>query len=80
MFWHMTRFIERPDGIFTGWIRVVLTSVLPFALMASFPARVFLEGFSWIVFGHLVLVTSVFSVVLGVLWRAGLRAYSSASS
>ncbi len=80
VFWHMTRFVERPDRIYTGITRVILTTVLPFALMASYPARLFLETFRWDIFAHLIAVTVVFGVLVFAFWRAGLRAYSSASS
>lgn len=80
VFWHMTRFLERPDRIFTGWTRRILMSVLPFSLMASVPVRLFLETFDRQLFLHLLLVTACFMLALRILWRAGLRAYSSASS
>ncbi len=80
MFYNMTRFLERPDRIFSGWIRRVLTSILPFALIASFPARLFLEVFDVSLLVHMLTVTVIFCTFMGWLWRAGLRAYSSASS
>lgn len=80
MFWHMARFIERPDRIFTGFVRVLLMTALPFALMASVPARFFLEPFDGGLFLYLIAVTMVFCLILSAFWRAGLRAYSSASS
>ncbi|MCE9614705.1 MAG: ABC-2 family transporter protein [Lentisphaerae bacterium] len=80
MFWHMTRFIERPDRIYTGAVRVLLTTVLPFALMASVPVRFFFEPFDPGLFLHVSAVLAAFIVVVAVFWRAGLRAYSSASS
>ncbi len=80
VFYNLTRFIERPDGIYTGWVRRVLTSVLPFALIASFPARLLLEAFDWRIMLHMIVVTICFSFVLMRFWGAGLRAYSSASS
>lgn len=80
VFFHMARFVERPDGIFFGPARIVLTTILPFALMASFPARLFLEGFNVRVFSTVIVTTVVFSFLLLGAWKAGLRAYSSASS
>jgi ABC-2 type transport system permease protein len=80
VYWHMVRFVERPDRIFTGVVRVLLLTVLPFGLMASFPARMFLEPFNWMVLLHLLVVTVGFWLVALLLWRRGLRAYSSASS
>lgn len=80
LFWTTTRFMERPDRIFTGWVRRVLVSVLPFSLMASFPARIFLEGMDWSLLLHLVGTALLFFLAVLLFWRAGLRAYSSASS
>mgnify|MGYP001619760702 CR=1 FL=1 len=81
IFWSLTRAKERPDGIFTGWVRVVFTSVLPFSLMASFPARLFLDPENAIGTGfQLCVVIAIFSTLLLTLWRLGLKSYSSASS
>jgi ABC-2 type transport system permease protein len=75
-----SRFIERPDRIFTGVTRVLLTTCVPFSLMASFPARLFLEGFDWRLAIHLVIVTILFFVLTLIAWNLGLRHYTSASS
>ena len=81
IFWSLTRAKERPDGIFTGWVRVIFTSILPFSLMASFPARLFLEPENALGTGlHLCAVIATFSFLVVLLWRLGLRSYSSASS
>jgi ABC-type uncharacterized transport system permease subunit len=80
VYFNLSRYAERPDGIFTGWVRRVLTSVLPFALIISFPTRaLFGEPL-----GPLLLQVGVAilcsSLLLWVIWRRGLRAYASASS
>jgi ABC-2 type transport system permease protein len=80
VFFHLNRFIERPDRIFTGVVRVVLTSVLPFSLMASFPARILLESLDITVLLHFFAVFAVFGLLVAAMWRLGLRGYSSASS
>lgn len=80
LYWGLQRFMERPDGIFRGWLRRVLLSLLPFSLMASFPARLFLEEFSWSILGHIMLVTVLLALFVRWFWSRGLRAYSSASS
>jgi ABC-2 type transport system permease protein len=72
--------MERPDRIYRGWLRIVFTSILPFSLVASFPARLFLEGMDWGVLAHLVLGTVCVWIVVAVFWKLGLRNYSSASS
>lgn len=80
VFFHLNRFIERPDAIFTGFTRILLTTLLPFCLMASFPARILLEGFNLYVFVHFIVLTTVFFFITVWFWKKGLRVYSSASS
>ncbi len=80
MVWSLLKFAERPDRIFTGWTRRILTTILPFCLIASFPARILLEGFRWPVLFQLTGVTVVFLGVVGFVWDRGLKSYSSASS
>lgn len=80
LFFSMGIAMERPDRIFKGWLRVLFTVFLPFALIASFPARLFIEKFDWPTFLHLVAVSIGLWSVMLFIWRKGLRAYSSASS
>ena len=80
LYWGLTRFMERPDGIFRGWARRVLVTVLPFSLMASFPARIFMEGIRLDMLLHICGVTALLFLFVLWFWRQGLRAYSSASS
>ncbi len=80
LFFSMGIAMERPDRIFKGWLRVMFTILLPFALIASFPARLFIEKFHWPTFMHLTAVSIVLWMVMLFIWRKGLRAYSSASS
>lgn len=80
MFFHCARLLERPDAIFSGWFRIVITTVLPFGLMASFPARILFDGFQWGIVLQLLGVTVVFNVFVLLFWHRGLRSYSSASS
>ncbi len=80
VFFYIREALERPDGIYFGIVRKVLVTVLPFALMASFPTRAFFEDFN---FERLLHITAVTVGLYGVLlwcWHRGLRAYSSASS
>ena len=80
LFFSMGIVMERPDRIFKGWPRVLFTVFLPFCLIASFPARLFLEKFDWWTFLHLVAVSAILWVVMLFIWRRGLKVYSSASS
>ena len=38
LFWSLDRYTQRPHGIFTGWVRKMLVSLLPFALIGYFVA------------------------------------------
>ena len=80
LFYTLARFAERPDRIFSTWLRRVLTTVIPFGLMASFPARLFLEQFEWNLLLQIIGATIGLFLFLRVFWRFGLRSYSSASS
>jgi ABC-2 type transport system permease protein len=80
IYWTLTKFGERPDGIFKGITRLVLVSVVPFAVMSSLPARALFQDNTWEVAGYCVLVVVVMNFVLMKVWNLGLKNYSSASS
>lgn len=69
-----------PIGMFRGWVRVVLTFVIPVAVMTSYPALA--------VFGQLDFSLAAIAWATGLtlliisrqVWRIALRHYSSASS
>jgi ABC-2 type transport system permease protein len=80
VFWTIDAYTSRPIGIFRGWVRRVLVSVIPLALVVSFPTRALIEGPSLALVLHVVgVAVAAFAALLG-LWRKGLRAYASASS
>lgn len=80
VFWSLQRFMERPDGIFRGWVRRILVTVLPFAIMTSFPARLLLDGFQPRVLFHILAVTFCYGAFIAWFWKRAIAAYSSASS
>lgn len=80
LFYSMGIAMERPDRIYRGSIRLVFTTILPFALIASFPARIFLEGIDGKTLLHLFAVTLVMFFLMLLLWKRGLKNYASASS
>jgi ABC-2 type transport system permease protein len=79
-FFSMGISIERPDLIYKGILRWVLTVILPFSLIVSFPARIFFGPHSPHLFLHLAGVTTFMWMLMLFLWNKGLRHYSSASS
>jgi ABC-2 type transport system permease protein len=80
VYWSLSKIMERPDGLFTGWARKIIIFVVPFALMASMPARILVEGWSLSLLVTLTLVSAAFFGILVWFWGLGLRSYSSASS
>jgi ABC-2 type transport system permease protein len=80
LWFSMSRFSSRPDAIFTGWARRILTTILPLALLVSFPTRVLFGGDFLSLFGQMAAVAIGGFLLLLLLWRWGLSAYGSASS
>ncbi len=74
------RFGNQPHRIYSGWIKHVLTSILPFAFVASYPVSILFENSPLKAVMHsFILVISLF-LFMRYFWKKGLRAYSSASS
>jgi ABC-2 type transport system permease protein len=80
IYFSFTETITRPSGIFTGWVRRLLVTLLPFAAIVSFPTRALFESNPWPVTVHLLGVTAAAFAGALALWRAGVRSYGSASS
>lgn len=80
LFFTTVQLCERPDRIYGPVLRTIVITVLPFALMASYPARVILEPIDVGIVLYTLGVTGAFFLVTLGLWRRALRAYSSASS
>lgn len=80
IFWSLDRYTQRPHGMFTGWVRRVLVSLLPFSLMVSYPTMALFDGITWSLFAHVAGVTAAAFLVMCWLWSRGLKAYASASS
>lgn len=80
IFWSVDSFTQRPHRIYRGWVRRILMSLLPLAMVVSVPALALFEGaWAWAVPAVLGATGTVF-LAMSLLWRAGLRSYGSASS
>lgn len=80
LYFSVSNTLERPDAIYKGVIRKLFIYVFPFALMASFPARILIEVDQLSLIWTIISVTiTLFLIVMGI-WKLGLRDYSSASS
>ena len=80
LFWTMEKFAERPHRIYTGVVKVIMLTVLPFSLMSSVPTDILFQDNPW----ESVAVVSGITVVLFALvlwfWNFAIKNYSSASS
>lgn len=80
VFFAISHTMERPDRLFTGVFRFIFLFILPFSLMASYPAKFLLEDGTNYVIYTLLSVTIGFFFITQYVWRKGLKVYSSASS
>jgi len=74
-------FFTKPDSVFKGKLRLILTFVFPATVIGSFPARAILdkEIAAWMITWSLVAGIGSMALSRFVLWR-GLKRYDSASS
>jgi ABC-2 type transport system permease protein len=80
LYFGLTPYLERPHQIFAPWLRRILTSILPMAMIVSVPTHVLFEGpLARLILPMLAVVFLVFLFLIWF-WRLGLRSYSSASS
>ncbi|GIK39717.1 MAG: ABC transporter permease [Chloroflexota bacterium] len=76
-FFQMARY---PVGLYPGWLRLILTWIIPVGLMTTVPAQALTGALSGqMLFGSLALA-GVLLCGASALFRFGLRRYSSASS
>jgi ABC-2 type transport system permease protein len=69
-----------PVGIYPGWLRFVLTWIVPVGVMTTVPATALAGGLEAGILAGAVVVALLFLVGASVLFRLGLRRYASASS
>ena len=77
------KFSMRPDSIYSGFIRKILFTILPMALVASVPARLLLNGLTFQNQKYLIsqfIVVTVLFLISRLIWRIGLKKYESAQS
>lgn len=79
--YNVTAYAQYPSTIYGRGLRWLLTFVLPFAFTAFYPAAAILRPGPYLVWGlAAVPVAVVASVVVGAVWREGLRRYQGAGS
>jgi ABC-2 type transport system permease protein len=80
VFWSLGATSGRPHRIYKGVVLKVLTTVLPFALVASYPVDSLFGGRPGWTLLHMATVAAAALALMLLFWRRGLRAYASASS
>ncbi|MFT7486585.1 MAG: ABC-2 type transport system permease protein [Candidatus Paceibacteria bacterium] len=80
LFFSVSKYCERPERIFDGYLRRILVSILPMSLVASRPAQQLFDGADAWTLLHLCAVTVGGLLFLAWFWKRALRSYSSASS
>ncbi len=69
-----------PLTLYPGWLRLLLTWVLPVGLMTTRPAQALTSKVTWPFFGGGVVLAVALFVGASGLFHLGLRRYASASS
>ncbi len=69
-----------PVGLYPGWLRLVLTWVLPVGLITTVPAQALSGALSIEMLAGSIAIAGIFLVGASVLFQVGLRRYASASS
>jgi len=80
LFWSLGSTGSRPHRIYKGAVRKILTTVLPFSLIASYPVDSLFGGRPHATLLHMAAVSAAAFAFMVWFWRRGLRAYASASS
>jgi ABC-2 type transport system permease protein len=80
VFYSVANSAQRPHKIYTGYVRRLLVTALPFAVVISFPVQALFEGPSVGLVLHTAAVVVGMFLFLLWLWRRALRSYVSASS
>lgn len=80
VFYAAEKVMQRPDGIFQGTVRKFFLTLLPFSIMASYPIRFLTENNEVEILKTIGLASLIIYFIVFLLWKIGLRKYTSASS
>ncbi len=69
-----------PVGIYPGWLRTVLTFLVPIAFAVTVPAEALTGRLTWRTLMGAALLSLMLMFLARVVWRTGLRRYSGASA
>jgi ABC-2 type transport system permease protein len=80
LFMSLEQVTERPEVIFRGATHLLFTTLLPFLIVTSFPARWFFGDLAFTGVLYAFFISSLFFTIMVFIWHRGLKIYSSASS
>jgi ABC-2 type transport system permease protein len=80
VYYTLFRLGERPDSIYSGWIRRIVLYVVPFAMLASMPMRALTGTLTNEMFIVVLLLSAGFMIVALRMFSFCLQRYSGASS
>jgi len=69
-----------PVGLYPGWLQLILTWIIPVGIMTTLPAQALTGTLTFPILAVGVVISIAFLIGASVLFRTGLRRYSSASS
>lgn len=81
MFYMASDFAKYPTTIYNGFVRNIITYIIPFAFTAYYPASYILRGNNlWFCFGVGTIMSTLLLTLAIMLWNKGLKVYESAGS
>lgn len=81
VFYMTSDFAKYPVTIYNGFVKNIVTYIIPFAFTAYYPASYILRGNDpWFCFGVGTIIAAVLLTLSILLWNKGLSAYESAGS
>lgn len=81
IFYGVSDFARYPTTIYNGFVRNIITYIIPFAFTAYYPARYILRGSNPLFnIGGAVVAAAILLGISIVVWNKGLSAYESAGS
>lgn len=81
MVYQLSTFVKYPTTIYPGWIKGILTFIIPFAFTGYFPSAYFLGKGSFVSGVLLTIVVAIVSMFVAYrIWLIGMRRYESTGS
>jgi len=81
VFYAAEKISHRPDGIFQGYFRRFFLNILPFSIIASYPTRFLIEKNNQLeIISEIIFSSCFIYLIVYLMWKKGLKGYSSASS